>query len=313
MITPTQKAEIVRKLVTRIAEDDATRKDVRTLVTKIEGLIVTLSQKFNATDARAIEGEALIMEFNAEVKKLRDEGIKVRDLPLKDFTDSVTMLKSAVESFNKASKEGHSATEKLEKHTLRLEKAIKDSSSGITFTDITLLMGEFMRGIMSFFGSLVVKAIFKVSLGPEHYLTPQYMVLYDPIHRAPADLSKLGGGSGAPVNLSVSSGGSSGAIAIRGASSFGGGTLPVVTAGTRVQLPNIPCRSVTIQAHEGNGSLTNGGVVVIGGSDVIAASGTRNGYSLYASQAQVFEVANANLLWIDSVDDGAVITYIYQV
>lgn len=89
-----------------------------------------------------------------------------------------------------------------------------------------------------------------------------------------------------------------------------GGTVTVTTAGTRVQLPNIRCKKVIIQAHETNGNLVNGGTIVIGGSDVVAASATRNGYAIYATQSQIFELTNLNLLYIDSTDDLAKVTYI---
>lgn len=88
-------------------------------------------------------------------------------------------------------------------------------------------------------------------------------------------------------------------------------TATVTTAGTRVQLPTVTCKKVLIQAHESNGSLTNGGSVTIGGSTVVGALSGRRGVTLYATQSQMFEVTNLNKLWIDSVDDGAKINYIY--
>ncbi len=89
-----------------------------------------------------------------------------------------------------------------------------------------------------------------------------------------------------------------------------GGTSTVTTAGTRVQLPTSTCKRALIQSHETNGAKTNGGVIVVGGSNVVAASAGRNGYAIYPTQSQVFEVSNLNLLWVDSTDDGSLVTYI---
>lgn len=89
------------------------------------------------------------------------------------------------------------------------------------------------------------------------------------------------------------------------------GTVTVTTAGTRVQLPNVPCKKVLIQCHESNGSLSNGGSVTIGGSGVVAALVSRRGYTIYPTQSQEFLVTNLNKLYVDSLDNGAKITYIY--
>ena len=99
------------------------------------------------------------------------------------------------------------------------------------------------------------------------------------------------------------------------ASSVSDGTQTVTTLGTRVQLSasSVPCKRVWVQSYESNGSLTNGGLVVVGGSGVVAASGTRNGYALYPTQGAWFEVNNLNLLYIDSVDNGANVAYHYEI
>ncbi len=99
-----------------------------------------------------------------------------------------------------------------------------------------------------------------------------------------------------------------------GASIIGNGTKTVTTLGTSVQLSSssVPCKRVWIQSYESNGSLTNGGLVVVGGSAVVAAAATRNGYALYPTQGAWFEVSDLNLLWIDSVDNSAKISYHYE-
>jgi len=87
----------------------------------------------------------------------------------------------------------------------------------------------------------------------------------------------------------------------------GDGTLTISTAGTRVQLPNISCKKVFIQAHE-----SNTGTIVVGGSTCVAALEGRRGIALYPSQGQWFEVNNLNLLYVDATDNNDKITYIYE-
>lgn len=95
------------------------------------------------------------------------------------------------------------------------------------------------------------------------------------------------------------------------ASTIDDGTVSVTTAGTRVQLSNVACKKVLIQCHESNGSLGNGGSITVGGSNVVAALGSRRGYTIYPTQSQMFEVSNLNKLYIDALDNGAKINYIY--
>ena len=85
----------------------------------------------------------------------------------------------------------------------------------------------------------------------------------------------------------------------------------VTTAGTVVQLANHSCKKVIITAHEANGALTNGGLIVVGDANVIAATATRKGVGIYAGQMMDFYVSNTNLLYIDSVDDVAKVHYAY--
>lgn len=90
--------------------------------------------------------------------------------------------------------------------------------------------------------------------------------------------------------------------------SIGVGSGTVTTAGTAVQLPSTAVRRVVITCSESN---ANG--ICIGGSAVVAAVGTRKGRFLYPTQSEVFYVTNLNLLYIDSVDNGAAYHYYYEV
>ena len=89
-----------------------------------------------------------------------------------------------------------------------------------------------------------------------------------------------------------------------GNASVGDGTSLVTIAGTKVQLPDVDCKRVFIQALD-----DNVGTLVIGGVTVVAAVGTRRGMALYPSQGQWFNVSNLNLLYIDSTSNGDTISY----
>jgi len=80
------------------------------------------------------------------------------------------------------------------------------------------------------------------------------------------------------------------------------GIVNVTTAGTRVQLPNIPCREVTIIAKR----LTTG-YIYAGNNAVSAAS---YGVELAAKESFTFAVANANQVYIDASVSGEGISYV---
>ncbi|MFA6171970.1 MAG: hypothetical protein WCW77_00505 [Patescibacteria group bacterium] len=87
----------------------------------------------------------------------------------------------------------------------------------------------------------------------------------------------------------------------------GDNTATVVTAATRVQLPDVSIKRVIVQAHE-----NNAGTIVIGGSTVVAALVGRRGVALYNTQSYEFKVNNLNLLYIDSTESGDKINYYYE-
>ncbi len=92
-----------------------------------------------------------------------------------------------------------------------------------------------------------------------------------------------------------------------GNSSVGDGTATVVTAGTEVQLPDVDCKRVFIQALD-----DNAGTIVVGGATVVADQATRRGLALFGSQGEWFNVSNLNLLYIDSTSSGDKISYYYE-
>ena len=81
-----------------------------------------------------------------------------------------------------------------------------------------------------------------------------------------------------------------------------GNVLSITTAGTRVQLPNIACREVTIIAKR-----TNTGYIYVGGSDV---SPTVYGIELATKDRFTYKVVNANQIYIDASVSGEGISYI---
>ena len=95
---------------------------------------------------------------------------------------------------------------------------------------------------------------------------------------------------------------------IGGHGTVGDGTATVTTAGTRVQLSDVTCSSVTIQAHE-----SNSGTIVVGGATVVAALSGRRGAALPPTASITMSVSNLNLLYIDSTTSGDKVNYIYSV
>lgn len=88
----------------------------------------------------------------------------------------------------------------------------------------------------------------------------------------------------------------------QGSESIKGAIQTVATAGTKVQLPNYPCRQVTIIAKD-----TNTGNIYVGGNDV---SSTVYGAKLKADGSITLGVANTNLIYIDSSVSGESISYV---
>lgn len=76
----------------------------------------------------------------------------------------------------------------------------------------------------------------------------------------------------------------------------------VTTAGTRVQLPNMPCTEVTIIARR-----LNIGYIYAGMSNVSSLS---FGVELAAKESFTFGVSNLNMIYIDASVSGEGISYV---
>jgi hypothetical protein len=87
----------------------------------------------------------------------------------------------------------------------------------------------------------------------------------------------------------------------QGSESLTANVQNVTTAGTAVQLPNIPCRKVMIIAKR-----ANTGYIYVGGSNVTSSI---YGADLGARDSIVIEISNANLLYINSSVSGEGVSY----
>ena len=94
----------------------------------------------------------------------------------------------------------------------------------------------------------------------------------------------------------------------QGYGTIGTGRKTVTTAGTAVQLSStsVPCKKVIIIGEEDNTET-----IAVGGSSVVAALSTRQGIPLAAFHSDVFYIDNLNKIYIDSVEDGEGVTYVY--
>lgn len=85
------------------------------------------------------------------------------------------------------------------------------------------------------------------------------------------------------------------------------GRTTVTTAGTRVALASsTACKNVAITAI-----TSNTGIVVVGGSTVVAALASRRGTPLYAGDTICFDIDNLADVFIDSTVNGEGVTFTY--
>ncbi len=158
---------------------------------------------------------------------------------------------------------------------------------------------------------------------------PQQIVMIDPFTGTPIGKKDFGGGGGNTSHTFFNAAGRD-PVGIKNNSgqkvnpatedkqapydSVGNGNTAVTAAGTAVPLSatSVPCKRVFVQSHESNGDLTNGGLIVVGGSGVKAALATRAGRAIYPTNGDWFLISNLNLLYIDSVDNGAKVHYYYE-
>jgi hypothetical protein len=91
------------------------------------------------------------------------------------------------------------------------------------------------------------------------------------------------------------------------ATTIGDGRKVVTTAGTSVALAtSTSCREVTITALS-----TNSGTILVGGSTVVAAAGTRRGVPLAAGASITLSIDNLSSIYIDATASSEGVSYLY--
>lgn len=80
--------------------------------------------------------------------------------------------------------------------------------------------------------------------------------------------------------------------------------VPVVTAGTRVQLATTTAKSITVKA-----TAANTGFIYVGGSTVSSV----NGFPLSAGDTVSIDIMNTNIIWVDSSVSGETCSWISNV
>jgi len=89
---------------------------------------------------------------------------------------------------------------------------------------------------------------------------------------------------------------------LAGSSTISGAVVNVTTAGSRVQLPDIDCREVTVIAKR-----TNTGSIYVGGVNV---SSSIYGAELRPRDSITLSLSNANMIYIDAAVNGEGISYV---
>ncbi|MGF7036599.1 hypothetical protein J2T17_007673 [Paenibacillus mucilaginosus] len=91
-------------------------------------------------------------------------------------------------------------------------------------------------------------------------------------------------------------------VNVKGSSAIKDGVISISAPGVRVQLPNIPCREITVIARK-----NNTGTIYVGSETVSANSFAAE---LDKKDAITLPVSNASMLWIDASVAGEGISYV---
>lgn len=267
--------------------------DFELLDKKFDTVLAKLSERMSTQLLTKVAPSVLVENLEQVIKELKKEG-----MPITNFPKSIEIIQKKPEWYVAPSKQ----VEVKSLPAVEVKNVVKIATDIAPFTE---LMSVFFGNIVEFFTKLSNRT-FSVLLPKEHYITPQFVLMLDPKTMKPVSPKDIGSGT---FNQFVSQGIASGPrnVGVRGANTINDGTTTITTAGTRVQLPNVQCSRVYIQS-----APSNAGEVVVGGENVVAATGTRRGLSLFSSQWQSFEVDNLNRLYVDSTASGDKINYIYE-
>ena len=94
---------------------------------------------------------------------------------------------------------------------------------------------------------------------------------------------------------------------LHGLSTIGDGRKVVASAGSRVTLASSTKAKLVIITAE----TDNTGLIVVGGSTVVAAVATRQGIPLNAGDSVTLEIANLADVYLDTTVSGDGVTYLY--
>ena len=94
---------------------------------------------------------------------------------------------------------------------------------------------------------------------------------------------------------------------LHGLSTISDGRKVVASAGSRVTLASSTIAKLVIITAE----TDNTGLIVVGGSTVVAALATRQGIPLNAGDSVTLEIANLADVYLDTTVNGDGVTYLY--
>lgn len=260
-----------------------------------------LSQRISTQVINQVPSELVIKNLNDELLTFAKQFALLNEKGAQDISAAI------IKSVNARPEWADNLVKKLnEKHDVEVKNIVKVKEDGTIAGTLTALFAS-LAGLLVRLANRTVSIMGK----PEHYTTPQFVMIVDPASGRPVRPDEIGKapipGAGFGGTAIAASGGPT-HVGARGANSFNDGQKAVTTAGTPVQLAaDTECSRVVIQAHP-----ANVGDIVIGGASVVAASGTRRGLSLYGSQWAEFKVANLNQIWLDATSDGDKVNYFYE-
>ena len=295
------KDELKAKLIGILGKKFAKTKDYVALHEKFDKVLSSLDAKFSQQIIKQVNLPSEIV-FNG----LKDELSGVLKENNKGAMDVLNSLSAEIiKAYNSKPAWFKEFDGKVEvQNEIKVAGVVKveqDPSAMIAIVQAAL------QGIFDFFAKLA-KNTFKVRLPSDHYVTPQMVVLIDPQTMKAVDMKDIGAGTFKQTINQFGGARGPASVGLKGYGSIGDGQTTVTTAGTRVQMPDVACSRVRIQAHP-----SNTGEVTVGGANVVADSATRRGLTLFSSQWEEFYVNNLNLLYIDSTQNGDKINYIYEV
>ena len=302
-----KKAKFLELLRQRFQDGGASEKELQGLSNKFDEVLAALKDTVSNQFITKVPPEVAISNLQVEVNKV----LELNTATSKEFNDQLTALYKQIYK-------SRELQETISKWYQDPSVSVKGEVTSVIKGPVNVTKDDslIVSALAALFGSLI-GALTKLAgrtvriMGiPEHYTTPQFVMLVDPANGRPVRPDEIGkapipGGLG---GTAIAASGGPTHVGSRGADAFNDGLKTITTAGTAVQLADdTECFQVTIQAHP-----DNAGDVVVGGASVVAASAGRRGLSLYGSQWATFKVSNLNQIWLDSTESGDKVNYFYE-